>query len=273
MSLTRLPRRALGAALPMVLLPVALAAQSDDARRWLDDCRERRWDRDDREVHCELRETRLPVRGTLTIDARENGGIRVVGSDRSDVLVIARVQATAEDRSDAEAMAKEIRVATDGTIRADGPRYGRRSWWSVSYEVHVPRRSNLDLTASNGGIRISDVEGRISMNTDNGGISLSRVAGDVRGETTNGGVTVELAGDRWSGSGLDVRTTNGGITMRIPERYSAELETGTVNGSFNIDFPITLQGRLDRRIRTRLGDGGPMVRVRTTNGGVKLRRG
>lgn len=40
-----------------------------------------------------------------------------------------------------------------------------------------------------------------------------------------------------------------------------------------IGFPITVQGRLDRRIETDIGKGGPTVRVITTNGPVVIRRG
>ena len=45
-----------------------------------------------------------------------------------------------------------------------------------------------------------------------------------------------------------------------------------MNGGLRIDFPITVQGELTSRrgITTTLGSGGPPVRVRTTNGGVKI---
>ncbi len=101
---------------------------------------------------------------------------------------------------------------------------------------------------------------------------LKQVGGNVHGTTTNGGVVVELAGDRWDGETLDVRTTNGGIVMSVPENYSAHLETGTVNGSLSIDFPVTVQGRITREIAVNLGSGGPTVRAMTTNGGVRIRR-
>jgi hypothetical protein len=39
----------------------------------------------------------------------------------------------------------------------------------------------------------------------------------------------------------------------------------------NIDFPITVQGFIGRRITTTLGQGGPRVRATTTNGGVRIR--
>ena len=65
---------------------------------------------------------------------------------------------------------------------------------------------------------------------------------------------------------------NGPVTLMIPERYNARLETGTVNGGMDIEFPITIEGRIDRRLTTQLGDGGPPIRATTTNGGVTLRR-
>jgi hypothetical protein len=40
----------------------------------------------------------------------------------------------------------------------------------------------------------------------------------------------------------------------------------------NIDFPITVQGRINRKIEANLGDGGRLIRVMTTNGGVKISR-
>ena len=81
---------------------------------------------------------------------------------------------------------------------------------------------------------------------------------------------MELVGDFWDGTGLDVETRNGGVKLEIPEGYSAELETGTVNGRVSIDFPVTVQGQIGRQIRATLGAGGAPVRVRTTNGGVTV---
>ena len=94
----------------------------------------------------------------------------------------------------------------------------------------------------------------------------------MRGGTTNGGLVVELSGDRWDGEELDVKTTNGGIVMSVPDNYSAHLETGTVNGNLSIDFPVTVQGRITRELAVNLGSGGPTVRAVTTNGGIRIKR-
>ena len=119
----------------------------------------------------------------------------------------------------------------------------------------------LSLKTTNGGISIRDVDGTVEFRTVNGGVKLTNMAGDVKGRTSNGGVDVDLEGPGWRGEGLDVETSNGGVHLRIPEQYSAHLETGTVNGGLNIDFPVTVQGRVDRQISADLGSGGAPIRV------------
>lgn len=53
---------------------------------------------------------------------------------------------------------------------------------------------------------------------------------------------------------------------------TSDLDLETVNGGIDIDFPVTVSGRIGRQLRTTLGDGGPTIRVVTTNGGVKIKR-
>ena len=260
------------AALAGSLLATSAAAQQT-SEDWLDRCRD---DRDrDRAVHCEVREMRLPATGELSVDAGPNGGITVEGWDRNEILVRARVRTQARSEEEARELASEVRVEQgDGRIRSEGPRDSDRNRrnWSVSYEVFAPRRTSLDLASVNGGLRVSRVEGTLELSTTNGAISLEQVAGAVRGRTTNGGLDVRLVGDRWNGSGLDLQTTNGGVTLTLPEDYSARLETQTVNGGMQIDFPVTVQGRIGRSISTQLGAGGPLIKVRTSNGGVTIRQ-
>ncbi len=224
--------------------------------------------------HCEVREQTIAASGgVLSVDGRQNGGVSVKGWDQNQILVRARVQTGATTAGEAEGLAKQITIETGGgKIFASGPDNRRDYHWDVSYEVFVPRRSDLSLETHNGGIALAGVNGRIEFNALNGGVVLKQVGGNVHGTTTNGGVVVELAGDRWDGETLDVRTTNGGIVMSVPENYSAHLETGTVNGSLSIDFPVTVQGRITREIAVNLGSGGPTVRAMTTNGGVRIRR-
>ena len=220
---------------------------------------------------CEVREYAVDLRDLIRVDAEPNGGIRVEGWDRNEIRMLAKVAAWSRS-GDPEEMVGDIRVETGNVIRADGPRAGRREGWSVSFRLMVPTSSNLDLETLNGGVAIAGVYGDMDFETTNGGITLEDVGGDVRGRTQNGGLNVELSGQQWEGEGLDVQTTNGGIDLTLPSDYRATLVTGTVNGGFRTDFPITVRGRLrSNNITTELNGGGPRIEVRTTNGGVHIR--
>lgn len=251
--------------------PVAAQQRESRAERFMRNCDDHWGDRD-RERFCEVRDVQMKVPTRLFVDGRDNGGVTFYGWDKNEVMVRALIQANADTRAEAEGLAKEIRILTDmDRVRADGPSSRRYRSWSVSYEVWVPRKIDLDAETHNGGIHVEGVEGRMSLHGVNGGITLRDVAGDVRAETTNGGAAAYLSGSSWRGAGLDLETTNGGVTLELPRNFNAELETGTVNGGLNIDFPITVSGFVSRRIRTKLGNGGPRIRALTTNGGVRIR--
>lgn len=250
----------------------AAAQRSGTSAQWLRNCERESRGREG-ERFCTAFETTVPrTNGTLVVDGRVNGGVTVIGTSRRDVLVIARIEANAGSEARAEEIAKAITIRTDGgKIHADGPDTRRREWWSVNYEIEVPAQSDLDLAAQNGGISVEGVTGTLRLETINGGIHLDGVGGDVVAETTNGGLHIVLEGTQWAGKGLDATTTNGGVRATIPRNYSAHLVTGTVNGGVDIDFPVTVQGKIGRRITTDLGRGGATIRMVTMNGGVDIR--
>ncbi len=219
----------------------------------------------------ELRESTVSA-GSLTVDGKRNGGIKVRGENRSDILIRACIQSWDTTDEGARAAAKNIRIETGSIVRAEGD--AEQSNSSVSYEILVPRSTNLKLTTHNGGIGIHGVDGTIEFEANNGGVSLYDVAGDVKGKTRNGGVSVTLLGNSWRGSGLDVETTNGGVSLSMPETYAARIETGTVNGGFKSDIGALNFERTDRtrgvQINTDLNGGGAPIRVVTRNGGIKI---
>jgi hypothetical protein len=270
-SLSRLALLLLASAAPLA----AQRSTDYDDGRWLDNCRDGWGGDDERGRACEVRVVPVRLSGkALDIDGRENGGIRVIGWDGDSVRVTARIQASARSDGDAKDLLKDIRVNVEGRrISAAGPRsWGRHESWSVSYVVFVPRRFDLRLEAHNGGLGVTGVVGKMDLQTENGSVNLSDVGGDVSARTQNGSLNVELSGGKWEGSGLDVETQNGSVRMGIPASYAAQIETGTVNGRMSTDFPITVQGRIGRRLSLPLNGGGTTLRAITTNGSVSLSR-
>jgi len=242
-------------------------------------CSNNDWSSDDKVSVSQLRESTVAAGGTIAVDGRQNGGISVKGSDRNDVVIRACVQAWGSSAESAKSLADRVSINTGGKIRAEGP---AENGWSVSYQILVPRNSDVDLIAHNGGITISGVNGTAKFETQNGGVFLSDVAGNFSGRTTNGGVFVKLSGTSWRGGGLDVTTSNGGVNIQMPETYAAHIETGTVNGGFSSDIAaLRPQRDSDRdngwgyrerrtKISTDLNGGGAPIRIVTTNGGVHI---
>jgi hypothetical protein len=258
------------------LMLAAVVAQGAGAQEWRvvsgdGWCDDGDGDRD-RARYCEVREVVLRPSGTVAVDATPNGGIKVTAGGGSEVRLEAKVTAVASSEDAARAMASQVRIGTSGTVSAQGPPNRSHDSWSVSYRLTVPPRTDLDLRSYNGGISLTGVRGRTQFETTNGGVSVKDAGGMLHGRTTNGGVKVALTGSAWDGEGLDVTTTNGGVVLEVPSDYNAHLETGTTNGGVNIDFPVRVQGRLNRQLSTDLGSGGPTIRAMTTNGGVTVKR-
>jgi hypothetical protein len=214
---------------------------------------------------CEVRRTTVNVSG-------KNGGIEVIGEERRDIALEARVIVQDSSRDEAQSILREIKIVTDGTIHADGPQMwglSNRSW-SVNYLLHVPRHVSAQLQTANGGIKVTNVDGVIHADTTNGGLTLDDLAGDVHATTVNGGLSVRLDGSQWRGAGLVAKSTNGGVSVKAPENYSAHLIAETVNGGISVGFPVTVQGRIHKQIDTNIGQGGATLHFQTVNGGVSI---
>jgi hypothetical protein len=233
------------------------------------------WNNGDKVSVKELRESTTSATGGLTVDSGRNGGVSVKGENRSDVLVRACVQAWGDSEADAKSRLSGIRIETGSVVKAES---SSDEQWSVSFEILVPRNTNLNLTAHNGGISIKSVDGNIEFATTNGGVNLSDLSGTVKGRTTNGGVNVSLTGNSWKGSGLEVVTTNGGVNLTVPENYAAQFETGTTNGGFKSDVAaLTVQTENEtggwqrsKRVVASMNGGGAPIKVVTTNGGIRI---
>ena len=252
--------------------PAGLRAQeSDDDAQWLAQC-ERNDYGGDHETFCEVvvESVDAPA-ATIAFDGGRNGGVLFKGWDEERMEVHARIQAHADTEERAREVARGVRIElTPGGGRAFGP---EGEEWTVVYYVYVPRQRNLEATSNNGPLAVRGVTGTIRIETRNGPIDLADVGGDVTARAQNGPIGVKLGGTTWEGAGLDAETRNGPIAIRIPQGYSAVLETGTEHGPFETEIPLQVRlepGEAGRRFRVELGGGGPLVRVVTTNGPVSI---
>jgi hypothetical protein len=222
---------------------------------------------------CETRDLTMSLESSqpLVIDGGANGGITVHSWAGPDVHIRAKVQSWATTEVAAQAQIQRITIHSDqNVLRASAPPSDRT--WAVSYEVFVPRQTALALTTINGNIALANVESRITFRAVNGGVTLAGLGGHVSGTTVNGGLNIWLSGQQWEGIGLDVATTNGGITWQIPPTYSAQLVTSTSAGGLRSELPATSTNHQHQAVNTQLGKGGATVKAVTTNGGIVVAR-
>ncbi|MGK2856628.1 MAG: DUF4097 family beta strand repeat-containing protein [Thermoanaerobaculia bacterium] len=213
----------------------------------------------------------------------ENGSVTVKSWDRPEIRVEAEKTVDGSSEAAASAM-KEIRIdireeGGELRVRTVMPRRnggGFLDWLAgnninanVRYTISVPRSTNLDLETVNGRIEVNGVDGVMDLETTNGKIAIAKSAGRVNAETTNGGIVAQL--DSVSPGGMKLETTNGSVQLELPVAFRANLNAATTNGSIKSDFPITIQGTMSKtRLNGALNGGGEELRVRTTNGSIKI---
>ena len=237
-----------------------------------------------------------PSRPALIHISLVNGSITVRGANRRDVLVVARPEADrASGRYDPDATGLRRLPQTAGfriseeanrvNIGSDNPSR------SISFDVEVPVRTNLQLKTVNGGdVRVDNVDGEIDVSNTNGGITLTSVAGSVVAGTTNGQVRASLTRVA-AGKDMAFTSLNGTIDVTLPASTKANLRIRSDHGDVHSDFDMQLKpeslaivsensrgpGRYritrNKSIVGTINGGGPEFELRTFNSNVYVRKG
>lgn len=224
---------------------------------------------------------------SLRAHAAVNGGVRVLGWDRSDWSITAcKATAVGYDGRGVRAYLRGNELGVEGD---DDDRQ-----WVVYFLVRAPRNAVLDLDATNGPLSVHDLAGTVKVRTTNGPIALKGVGGSVDAEAQNGPITyagnsgtvklnaqngpisVKLSGTTWSGGNLDARTQNGPISLKIPRDFrSGVVVESDGHGPIRCRAEACRDARRtfddDDNRRIELGSGATLVRMSTSNGPVSVK--
>ncbi len=199
-----------------------------------------------------------------------NGTVEVQGWDRNEVEVHAVKTAK---QSDAELERVSIDVDAKPSAVSIATRYPQNQGVEVSveYTVHIPHGAHLERLATvNGTLRVTDVENIEELHTVNGNIDVFEGAGSVHAHTTNGNVHLEMVNVK-AVNGLFAEAMNGSVLLALPSDARADLETKCLNGSFYSELPVAMESTLTpREMHGLIGKGGPTIRLRTVNGGIRI---
>lgn len=216
-----------------------------------------------------------------------NGSIEVTSWDKAEVKIVARKSVRAGSQRDAERFMERLKIEITSesnrikVVTEHPRRSGNSSFWdlfssskniqfSVSYEIVVPRECSLDIHTTNGKIYIEKINGAVKARSTNGALNLVDINGDVTAKTTNGSIKAEILRIQPE-SEVELRTTNGRISVTLPENLHADITARTTNGSISTDFPLEIVGKYSsKKIAGTIGDGGGKIDLRTTNGSISI---
>jgi hypothetical protein len=185
-------------------------------------------------------------------------------------------------------------IDVDGSVEAH----------SGSGSLRIIRAGGLRASTGSGGVTAETITAAFHATTGSGSIRVTRAAGPITAETGSGGIEITQAGRgdvtvssssgtvrvRGVRGGLDASTSSGGlhiegemaaawrlsassghVTVDLPSGQRFDLDANSSSGRIDVDFPVTVTGRVERRsIRGPVGGGGPLLSVRTSSGGISI---
>jgi lia operon protein LiaG len=142
----------------------------------------------------------------------------------------------------------------------------------IDIEVKLPKSMRIRAHSVSGDVTVTGAEGEVQAGSVSGDVEMQHLrATSVAASTVSGDVEVGI--DALTGDGdLRFNSVSGDVTVTLPAGTDADVTMRSVSGELDTDFPLTLNGRMDRHaLEARIGKGGRQLAVSTVSGDVRLR--
>jgi len=124
------------------------------------------------------------------------------------------------------------------------------------------------LSTSGGNIHLEDLDGDITAKTSGGNVDLLGVAGEIVAKTSGGNIEIRLVGPY---KGIQASTSGGHIRCYVEGELNADLNARTSGGRVQVDFPITITGKISKsKVQGKVNGGGPPMELRSSGGNIKV---
>lgn len=219
----------------------------------------------------EQREIELDGIEQLRVIAGAEGGVSVRGWNKPHARLIVCRYAVAHDRTRALRLLQSLEVTHgNGEIAAFGPPNDETQAWWVNMILYVPRRANVDVRATNGGVAIRNMSGTVSASSSSGGVSVAQSTGRYKITTGSGGITI----DRVTGD-IEAVSREGAIALKVPPSETPTIVARTArSGHINCSVKGCEDGAWGaNRQALRLGGGNPHIRLTTAGAAITIAPG
>jgi DUF4097 and DUF4098 domain-containing protein YvlB len=250
------------------------------------------WDRPEVEVEIEKRAMEQSLLDDIKIETQQKGDtvtVKVTGPTRAEfrgVTVGVHISPTARLRVAVPRHSNIQANSSDGSIRAEAIE-GKLVLTTSDGSVTGTRLGgNIQVRSGDGSIRLDNVTGTLDIETTDGSIGLEAKPSVLKARTGDGAIRVTVEPDTTMTDNWELTTSDGSITLVLPGLFNAELDAETSDGSVRASHPL-LEEEANRRgegenersrresrrvLRSKLGDGGKLLRVRTGDGTIRIER-
>jgi hypothetical protein len=250
------------------------------------------WDRNEIEVEVEKRAMEQTLLDEIKVEAQQQGDkiiIKVTGPARPEhrgVTIGMHISPTARLRVAVPRSANINATSGDGSIRAEAIE-GKLVLHTTDGSVTGTRLGgDIQIRSGDGSIRLDNTTGKLDLETDDGSIGVEAQPTVLRVRTGDGSIRATIEPDSVMSDNWDITTSDGSVVVTLPGLFNAELDAETSDGSVRTNHPLLDDSRDERRdgedgddrrerrriLRSKIGDGGRILKIRTGDGTIRIDR-
>ena len=130
-------------------------------------------------------------------------------------------------------------------------------------------KGGITVKTGSGSVVVSQSGGGpVDASSGSGSIELTGLRGGLRASTSSG--TLRVVGEQTSDWRLS--SSSGTVTVELAGKRSFALDAHSNSGRIDTNDPVTMTGTIGRReVRGSVNGGGPLLHVRTSSGGIRIR--
>ncbi len=233
--------------------------------------------------------------GTIVINGAPSGSIRVTGSIKNEVEIVAEIEVQAANETDLAKLAEVTGFITDeSAIRTSvitvgvHNRFGLKKLpknfpknllglpFTINYTITVPRYSDLEIDGGKGDLSISGIEGAMRVNFIESNARVDIIAGNTTVVIGTGTLDLAFGVRGWRGRYTDIRVAAGDLKVRLPSNMSAEIDASILKSGSIENLIPDLKPRdrkvpfTEKSIIAKAGAGGAPLKFVVGAGNMKL---
>lgn len=165
----------------------------------------------------------------------------------------------------------ELRTSGGGIKlgKMGGPVDARTSGGSITLDE---AQGAVELKTSGGNISVGRVAGPADLSTSGGGIKIDSVANTLRAHTSGGSIRANITGALKEECSLS--TSGGSVRVSVDKAAAFRLDASTSGGDVDaVGLTLTLEkpSRDRSRLAGAVNGGGPLLKLRSSGGGIVVR--